>query len=90
MYEFRWEDWNIGHIAEHGVSVEDAEYVINHPSGPYPRRAGDRKFLVVGHSAEGQYLQVVYVMDSMEQVFVIHARPLTRREQHRLRRGRHI
>ena len=32
MLEFDWDGANIEHIARHGVSVHDAEYVLTHPT----------------------------------------------------------
>jgi hypothetical protein len=29
MY-FRWNTWNIEHLAEHGVSADEAEYVVEY------------------------------------------------------------
>ena len=85
MYEFRWNLWNTEHIAEHGVSPEEAEWVVEWARAPYPRRTGDR-FLVRGPTEDGRYLQVVFVIDPPGVVYVIHARPLTARETHRYRR----
>jgi hypothetical protein len=40
---FRWNDWNRDHIAMHGVAPEEAEYVVDHASAPYPEQIGDDK-----------------------------------------------
>ena len=40
---FRWNDWNRDHIAVHGVSAAEAEYVVNHAAAPYPEQIGDDK-----------------------------------------------
>ncbi len=85
-YEFRWIEWNIGHIAEHRVAPAEAEYVISHARSPYPRRIEDEKYLVHGRSAEGRYVQVIFLLDPDDTVFVIHAMPLTRRQKHRFKR----
>ena len=45
-----------------------------------------RKLLVMGRGQEGRFIQVVYVLDPDDRVFVIHARPLTDKEKHRYRR----
>ena len=84
-YEFRWNEWNVGHIAGHGISPEQAEYVVGHPRRPYPTREADR-FMVKGQTPGGQWLQVAYVFDPPAVVFVIHARPLTDREKRQTRR----
>ncbi len=88
MYEFRWNEWNIEHIAAHGVSPWQAEYVVNHPPRGYPLRGEEGKFLVRGYDIVGSYLQVIYIFDPPGVVFVIHARPLTDPEKRRLRRRR--
>ena len=31
MAQFRWIDWNLEHIAQHGVTTEEAEWAISHP-----------------------------------------------------------
>ncbi len=87
-YEFRWNEWNTEHIAEHGVTPDEAEWIVNHAGTPYPRRAGKGRYLAVGQTFGGDYLQVVYVLDPTDTVFVIHARPLTDREKRALRRRR--
>ena len=84
-YRYRWNTWNVEHIGEHGVSVEEAEFVVDHARRPYPRQQGER-FLVIGQTAAGDYIQVAYVFDPPGVVFVIHARPLTDREKRRYKR----
>ncbi len=86
MYEFRWNEWNIEHIARHAVMPEEAEHVLNYARRPYPQGLGQGKFLAVGRTAQGRYVQVVYVFDPTDVVFVIHARPLGDQEKRRFRR----
>jgi uncharacterized DUF497 family protein len=87
-YEFRWTDWNREKVAKHGLSEADAEFVVNNALPPYPeQRAGDA-FYVAGQTADGHYIQVVYIFSPPGVVFVIHARPLTDREKRRYRRRR--
>ena len=87
-YDFRWNEWNVEHIARHGVSREEAEYVVDHAARPFPRHHGDGKFLVRGQSEEGRWLQVVYVFDPRDVIYVIHARPLKETEKRATRRSR--
>ena len=87
-YEFRWNAWNVSHIAAHGVSSAEAEQVVHSAARPYPRSIGDDKFAVRGQTRTGRHLQVIYVFDPDDAVFVIHARPLTDREKRQLRRSR--
>ena len=71
--EFRWNDWNVEHIAEHGVSPEEAEQVVRGATRPYPRKIERDKWLVWGRGRGGRLLQVVFVLDDEESAFVIHA-----------------
>jgi uncharacterized DUF497 family protein len=41
---------------------------------------------VWGRGRSGRFLQVVFILDDDDTVFVIHARPLTDREKRRFRR----
>lgn len=84
--KFRWNDWNTGHAGDHGVEPHEAEFVIRHARAPFPEERGDDKWRVWGQSADGRFLQVVFVLDPDETIFVIHARPLTDKEKKRLRR----
>jgi uncharacterized DUF497 family protein len=83
---FRWTTWNVEHLARHGVTPEDAEVVVVDAHRPWPLRRDADKWLVWGRGRDGRQLQVVFVFDNDGSVFVIHGRPLTRREQRRLRR----
>lgn len=83
--EFRWNQWNIDHIANHGVSPEEAEWVIQNAQRPYPLASEDDKWLVWGRGRGGRWLQIVFVFSPEDMVFVIHARPLTEREKRRAR-----
>jgi uncharacterized DUF497 family protein len=90
---FRWNAWNIEHIAEHGVTPEEAEWVVEHARRPYPELREQDKWRVVGRGRGGRWLQVIFVFDPEVEApdaedtgFVIHARPLTEREKKRERR----
>jgi hypothetical protein len=64
MAGFIWTDWNRDHATRHGVTIEEAEYVVTHAKPPYPAYQGDFKFLVRGQADSGRYVQVIYVMES--------------------------
>lgn len=85
---FRWIEWNRDHIAEHGVSPDEAEMVVRHARPPYPRKIEEDKWLVVGQGRGGRYLQVIYIPDADKTVFILHARPLTEHEKRRYKRRR--
>lgn len=84
--EFRWNEWNVEHIARHGVDPDEAERVVRDAIRPFPRRIQDDKWLVWGRGHGGRFLQVIFVLDDDDRVYIIHARPLTDREKRRLRR----
>jgi uncharacterized DUF497 family protein len=65
---FRWNEWNEEHIGEHGVSKAEAEYVARYGGPPFPKEIGQRKFLVRGKTAEGRFLQVIYVVGNDEEI----------------------
>lgn len=82
----RWNEWNIEHVARHGVTPEAAEEVVQAATTPYPRRIADDKPLVWGASQQGELLQVIFVLDEDGSIYVLHARPLTERERRGYRR----
>ena len=83
---FRWNRWNIEHIAEHGVPPEEAELVVEQARRPYPEARPDGKRLVIGRGRGDRWLQVIYIYDPEDVVYVIHARPLRDNEKRRARR----
>lgn len=85
-YDFRWNDANVDHIGEHNIVPTEAECVVNHPFRGYPKAMEDEKYLAKGQTAQGHYIQVIYVFDPPEVVYVIHARPMTVKERRALNR----
>jgi uncharacterized protein len=86
-YEFRWNEWNAEHIAEHGISREEAEAIIQNARSPYPREVQQGKYLVRGQTSGGLFLQAAFVVDPEGAIYVIHARPLTDADKRRYRRS---
>jgi uncharacterized protein len=84
---FRWNEWNEEHIGKHGISPEEAEDVVFNAESPFPK-AHEDKYLVWGATESGRLLQVVFVIDPEDSIFVIHARDLTDKEKKRHRRWR--
>jgi uncharacterized DUF497 family protein len=83
---FRWNEWNIEYLHRHGIEAEDAEFVIRGSRPPYPESVGEGKRRVMGKTASGVYLQVIYVLDEDDTAYVLHARRLTENEKRRFRR----
>jgi uncharacterized DUF497 family protein len=84
--DFRWNRWNEEHVGQHGVTPEEAEDVVVGARAPFPLVEKDERFLVWGPTTEGRLLQVVFVLDEDDSVFVIHTRDLTEQEKKRYRR----
>ena len=84
--QFRWIEWNLEHASRHGVRREEAEMVVRNAKPPYPERAADNKYFVVGRGFGGRFVQVAYLLDPDGTIFIIHARPLNDREKQRFRR----
>jgi uncharacterized DUF497 family protein len=84
---FRWIEWNLDHLATHGVDADEAESVVRDARRPYPLARGNDKYLVWGRGRGNRLLQVVFIIDDDGRIFVIHARPLTTREKKRLPPG---
>ena len=84
--DFRWNAWNVGHIGEHGIVPREAEYVVRNAKRPFPMDEGRGKWTVWGQTENGDYLQVVFVLDPDETIYIIHSRPLTDKEKRNLRR----
>jgi len=83
MPRFRWNGWNIDHIAKHRVRRSEAESIVEAENR---RRIGDGKYKAIGRGIGGRWLQVIYIFDPPGVIFVIHARLLTESEKHRERR----
>jgi uncharacterized DUF497 family protein len=86
FYDFRWTAWNIDKVESHGLAVADVEFVINNARRPYPKSIRNEKWMVVGPTRNGTVIQVIYLTDPDDTLFVIHGRPLTPNERHRRRR----
>lgn len=84
--QFRWIDWNRDHVVEHGVDPEEAERVVRQARPPFPRKIEEDKWLVIGRGRGDRFLQVIYILDPDETIFIIHARPSDDREKKRVRR----
>ena len=85
--EFRWIQWNVDKCHKHGVSPDEAEEVVQNARRPYPRKMDDEKTIVCGQTEHGRYLQVIYLMDEDDALFVIHAMPLSSRKKRNYRRS---
>ena len=83
---FRWNDWNREKVSSHGLRIDQVEVVVESARSPYPLQREDDKYLVWGADQDGEFLQVVFLIDPDGAIFVIHGRRLTEREKKRYRR----
>lgn len=58
-YEFLWTDEILEHLAEHGVSQDDFEEVVCHPSSKGFSRASKLP-AAWGYTSDGRYIIAVY------------------------------
>jgi uncharacterized DUF497 family protein len=68
MIVFAWDDWNVDHISEHGVTLAEAEFVVRRARPSFPREIGDDKYQVWGPAESGRLLQVVFVFRADDEV----------------------
>ena len=61
VWDDSWPDGNVAHLAEHGVSPEEAEVVLMHPIAREKSRSSGR-WIAFGRTKEGRPLAVVYEM----------------------------
>ena len=80
---FDWDDANISHIAEHGVTPEEAEEVVlGDPSdiGFEVSASGEDRWSYVGETSHGEVLQVV-ITPRGNRIRVVTAFEPTRRDK---------
>ena len=56
-----WDLRSREHIAKHGVSPDEVDYVLQQASAPFPQDIGEGKHLVQGQTEHGRYLQVIII-----------------------------
>jgi hypothetical protein len=83
---YQWDDWNIDHIARHGVEPEEAEEVFRHR--PFIRRSRKGRYLAYGQTDVGRYLAVAFEYLGKHTARVVMARDATRTERRELRKRR--
>lgn len=84
---FDWDEGNAEHIAEHGISVEEAEEAILDPlriAAPAYRGSEERRRGLLGATAAGRLLFLVFTHRN-ERVRVVTARDASQREKRRYR-----
>jgi hypothetical protein len=62
MLRLLWDQFNVGHIAEHSVTWQEAEEVIRRARHSSVEQISPDRFRVRGQTSAGRYLQVIYVL----------------------------
>jgi len=74
-----WDDWNVAHIARHGVTQIDVEDVCQ---GDYlTRQAYHGRIMVIGPNAVGNLLSVILAPEDEGSYYVVTARPAATKER---------
>lgn len=77
---FRWTDQNTKHAQKHGLTIDQIERAVEDAREPFPWMLPSREY-IVWEKVDGLYIQVIAFDTPDDEVFVIHARKLTRRER---------
>jgi uncharacterized DUF497 family protein len=62
IQEFEWNEYNIEHIARHGVSPDEVEDVA-FDDAPWIRRGRKGTRYMLGYTVAGRYLFTVYILE---------------------------
>lgn len=74
-----WDDWNVDHIARHGVTPEDVEEVCQ---GSYlVRQTYGGRLMVIGPNAAGNLLSAILAPEGEGAYYVVTARPSAKKER---------
>ncbi len=88
IHRFKWDEDNIEHILNHGVTPEEIEEIA-FEGVPYIRKGREGKRYLYGKTIGGRYLFVVYMFVGKGEVRVITARDMDAKEKRLyLRRGK--
>lgn len=71
-YDFIWDDQNAQHIAEHGVSIKEAQYVILNAVTLERSRATDR-LVAIGQTQGGRRLFIAFDLVDLTTAYVVTA-----------------
>ncbi|NPV28345.1 MAG: BrnT family toxin [Firmicutes bacterium] len=83
---FKWDAWNVNHIARHRVRPEEAEEVFFNE--PVFRRGRGGTRVALGRTDTGRLLTVIYADRPGSAVYVVTARDMDRKERRLYRRER--
>ena len=77
---FNWDEWNVEHIARHGIEPHEAEAACR-SEGAVVRRSREGRYVVYGRTGAGRYVLVVLRSQAQGVARIITARDMTERER---------
>jgi len=87
--ELIWDEWNVEHIADHGVEPEEVEDVCTSRRRLVLRiglsKRGLKRYQVFGPTDSGRLLTIILDRVQPGQFYVVTARDMTEREKRRYR-----
>lgn len=83
---FKWDAWNIEHIARHGVQPGEVEEVFFNQ--PLFRKSRGGAYIALGPTDDGRLLAVIYAVRPGSEIYVVTARDMDSKERRLYRRER--
>jgi uncharacterized DUF497 family protein len=84
--DFIWNEWNINHIARHGVTPQEVEEACFNQ--PLCRKTKSNLYLIYSQTDAGRYLLIVLRLNPSNIAYPITARAMTDSEQKYYRQER--
>lgn len=74
-----WDDWNVGHINKHKVSVDEVKEVCRSTTKALKAYRG--RLIVLGKTKKGRLLTVVLAPEARGKRYVVTARDMSKKER---------
>jgi len=74
-----WDEWNVGHIARHGVIPEAVEQVCY--NNPLVSQTYNDRLRLIGVNADGEILTVILAPEGGDVYYPVTARPASKKER---------
>jgi len=77
--ELIWDDWNIGHIAKHGVNIVEVEETCGQPIKAF--KSYQNRLIILGKTNNQRLLTIILVKQEKRIYYVVTARDMSRKER---------
>jgi hypothetical protein len=74
--EFRWNKHNVDVISKYRITRLEAEIVVRYASQFFPRQTGKGKWYVVGKGVKRRLIEIGFVLDPDNTIYIYHALPV--------------